>query len=107
VACIKKAANGEVGFGTHAKSEPAHYPQAALMLFCAADLPFSLVGDVVTWPYAVVYSIINQPSPPPPVTLANPPVTETLPIPPVTHPMPIPIPPVTQTKAEGRPQATP
>ena len=69
MSCIKKAANGELAFKTHAKSEPAQYPQAALMLFCAADLPFSLIGDVVTWPYAAAYSFINQPVPTPPVTL--------------------------------------
>jgi hypothetical protein len=40
------------------------------MLFCAADLPFSLIGDVLTWPYAAAYSFINQPIPTPPVTPA-------------------------------------
>jgi uncharacterized protein YceK len=41
-------------------------------LFCAADLPFSLVGDVLTWPYTAAYSCINQPIPTPPETQAPP-----------------------------------
>ncbi len=41
------------------------------MLFCTADLPFSFVGDVVTWPYTAAYSCINQPIPTPPVTHAS------------------------------------
>jgi hypothetical protein len=68
VSCIKKAENGEFGFKTHSDSESEHYPQVALQLFCAADLPFSLIGDVVTWPYTAAYSFINQPIPTPPVT---------------------------------------
>jgi hypothetical protein len=78
--CIKKASNGEFDFRTHPKSESEQYPQVALMLFCAADLPFSLIGDIVTWPYTATYSFINQP---------------------------VPTPPVTQVKAEDRPQASP
>jgi uncharacterized protein YceK len=98
LACIQKAANGELGFKTHDTSESEHYPRAALRLFCAADLPFSLIGDVVTWPYTVSYAFINQPIPPPPVTLADPTVSQTIPIPipPVTQPMPIPIPPAAE-----------
>src|SRR4051794_41045008 len=56
VACIQKASNGELGFRSHARSDSDRYPQIALMAFCAIDLPFSLIGDIVTWPYAVVYS---------------------------------------------------
>jgi uncharacterized protein YceK len=74
--CIKKAANGDFGVRTHPKSESEQDPQLTLMLLCAADLPFSLIGDVVTWPYTVAYSYINQPIPTPPVTLTNPPVTQ-------------------------------
>jgi uncharacterized protein YceK len=70
VQCIKKAANGEFGFGKHSESESEPYPQAILMLACAADLPLSLIGDTLTWPYTVSYSIINQPVPTPPVTQA-------------------------------------
>jgi uncharacterized protein YceK len=71
VGCIKTAANGESGFRTHPRSESEQYPQVARTLFCAADLPFSLIGDVVTWPYVVAYSFINQPIPTPPVTQAT------------------------------------
>ena len=74
--CLKKAANGEVGFRTHTRAESEHYPRVALALFCAADLPFSLVGDVVTWPYTVVYSYINQPIPTPPVIVTDLPVVQ-------------------------------
>jgi uncharacterized protein YceK len=67
--CIKKSANGESG--THA----GEYPQVALMLLCVADLPFSLVGDVVMWPYTVAFTRINEPVPTPTLTIASPPVT--------------------------------
>jgi hypothetical protein len=40
------------------------------MLLYALDLPFSLMGDVVTWPYTAAYSFINQPVFVPPVTQA-------------------------------------
>ena len=88
VSCIKEAANGECGFRIRPKSESEQYRQVALGLFCAADLPFSLIGDVVTWPYTATYSYINQPFPTPPVTQA-------------------PIRPVTQATAEVRPQTAP
>ena len=89
VACIKEAANGDLGFRTHHKSESEQYPQRALMLFCAADLPFSLLGDVVTWPFTVSYTCINQPSPLPPMPLVGPSVIQ-FPIAPGTQPMPVP-----------------
>jgi uncharacterized protein YceK len=94
--CFKKAANGELGFRTHAKSESEEYPQVALMLFCAVDLPLSLIGDIVTWPYTASYSVINQPIPTPPVVFATPPVAQPIPTPPLTKPMPIPTSPATQ-----------
>lgn len=68
VGCIKKAVNGELAFGPHAQSESGQRPQVGLLVLCAADLPLSLMGDVLTWPYTVVYSFINQPVPTPPVT---------------------------------------
>src|SRR5262245_13022266 len=68
VVCIKQAAKGELAVGAHAKAEQE--PQVALMLLCAADVPFSFVGDVVTWPYTAAYSFINQPVPVPPVIQA-------------------------------------
>jgi uncharacterized protein YceK len=118
VACIKQATNGELGYRTHAKSESEQYPQVVLMLVCAADLPFSFIGDVVTWPYTVAYSYINQPIPTPPVTLTTSPVTQAtpnppgtlpmpLPIPPGTQPMPLPIPPGTQATAVSQPRISP
>jgi uncharacterized protein YceK len=107
VACLQKAANGEVCFRGHPKSDSEQYPQRALMLFCAADLPLSLVGDLVTWPYTVVYTFINQPIPTPPVLIANPPVPPAIPAPPDTPPMPIPIPPEGQALPEAQPQAPP
>jgi uncharacterized protein YceK len=102
LACIKKAANGELGFRTHPKSESEQYPQVALMLFCAADLPFSCIGDAVLWPYTVVYNYINQPIPIPPVTQAILPPPATQPM-----PMPIPIPPVAQATTVSQPKTSP
>jgi uncharacterized protein YceK len=92
VGSIKKAENGEFVCGTHPTSASVQPSQVALMLLCAADLPFSFIGDVVTWPYTSTYCYINKPIPTPPVILA-PPVTQTLP--------------VTQATAEDRPQTTP
>ena len=66
VSCIQKAENGEFSFTTHPKSESESepHPQIAPMLLCAADLPFSLIGDIVTWPYTAAYVCINQTIPP-------------------------------------------
>lgn len=71
VVCIRRAADGELGLRAHPKSDAEQYPQAALMLFCAADLPLSLVGDVLTWPYTAAYSAVNEPIPVPPVVQAT------------------------------------
>ncbi len=73
VGCIETAANGEDGFRTHPRWESEQYRQVALMLCCAADLPFSFIGDVVTWPYTASYTCINRPAPTPPVILGPPP----------------------------------
>ena len=72
VSCMKKAATGDCAFGTQPKSDSVRHPQAALLLLCAADLPLTVIGDVVTWPYAVSYTFINSPVPTPPVTQAPP-----------------------------------
>ena len=90
VSCIRKAANGDSGVGAHPHSESGDYPRAVLMLACAADLPLSLIGDIVTWPYAVAYSFINQPVPVPLVVVADPLVTGSAPTSPTAPPMPIP-----------------
>jgi uncharacterized protein YceK len=111
LSCIQKAADGEVGFKTHPKSESEQYPQRALMLFCAVDLPLSLIGDILTWPYTVTYTFINQPVPTPPVIIppyAVPPGPVPVPSPPATPPMPTPTPPpVAQVKAVGQPKNSP
>lgn len=70
VSCLNRAANGELGAGAHARPETEQYPQMALVLFCAVDLPLSLIGDLVTWPYTAAYSFINQPVPTPGITQA-------------------------------------
>ncbi|QJX00827.1 hypothetical protein FTUN_8465 [Frigoriglobus tundricola] len=63
--CIRKAANGDLGFRAHPKSDAEQYPQLALMCFCAVDLPFSVIGDILTWPYTVSFTLINEPVPTP------------------------------------------
>lgn len=90
--CMKKAATGEYGSKPHTKSDSEQYPQMVLMLFCAMDLPFSFVGDVVTWPYTAAFTFINQPVPVPPVTIINTPVTQAGTNPYGTQPMPLPTP---------------
>ncbi|QEG28731.1 hypothetical protein GobsT_35170 [Gemmata obscuriglobus] len=97
--CIRKAANGEGGLRAHGSSEPEPYPKLAVMLLCAVDLPFSLVGDVVMWPYTVAYNYVNQPVPTVPVTsavpypgLAAPPLTPAPAAPPAMLPMTAPAP---------------
>jgi hypothetical protein len=70
------------------------------VLFCAADLPFSLVGDIVVWPFAV-YNFINQPVPAPPVAITasavqpiqTPPPKPASPTLPAPQPLPTPLPP--------------
>ncbi len=88
VACIQRAANEEFGVRTHPLSDTEQCRQVALMLFCAADLPFTLIGDVVTWPYAASYTCVNQP----------------VPLPPLVH---APSPPPTPVNVEGQPLAPP
>ncbi len=66
VQCIEKASAGE------AVPERHPCPAAAVVLGCAADLPFSFVGDLLTWPYTAGYTWINQPVPVPPVIQAPP-----------------------------------
>jgi uncharacterized protein YceK len=89
VSCIE-ATNGECDCGP--SSKPEQYRQVALKVFWAADLPFSVIGDVVTWPYTATYSYINQPIPIPPLR-QGPPLTQ--------------VPPATQATTEGRPQTSP
>lgn len=80
VCCLKKAENGELNSKIASRAASEQHPQVTRMLFYAADVPFSVIGDVVTWPYTATYSYINKP---------------------------IPTPPFTQAEAEGRPQTSP
>jgi uncharacterized protein YceK len=107
VACLRGGMNEEPVSGTHLKSESGPYPRQLLTVLCAVDLPFSLIGDVVTWPYTAVYSVVNDPIPVPPLVLADVPVTQPLPPAPVTPPMPLPIPPATQPMSKDQPQVPP
>ena len=94
VSSIDKTTTGQSGCTPG--SPPEQYRQVALKVFCAADLPFSFIGDVVTWPYTATYTYINQPTPTTPVTLAP------------TYPvMQAPTPPVTQATAEIQSQTSP
>ncbi len=70
LACIDNAADGGSGCKAHPPSESEQYRQAAHTVLCAADLPLSLVGDIVTWPYTAAYTFINSPVPVPPMTPA-------------------------------------
>ena len=85
---MKKAAARDFSFGTHAPAGLKQPPQVVPWLLCAADLPFTFVGDIVTWPYTASYTSINQPIPLPPLTRA-------------------PHLPVATVPAEGLPQAPP
>lgn len=59
VVCIQKA-----------REDSENSQRLARMILCAVDLPFSLIGDVVLWPYTVTFNFINQPPPVPPVAQA-------------------------------------
>src|SRR5262249_2075224 len=72
-------------------SDPGGFTRAALALPWAVDVPLSVVGDVVTWPYTAAYTCINAPVPGPTFFPAPPPVV----------PPPLPAP------AEAQPQASP
>lgn len=109
LACIQQAHAGDAPAKPHRKYGSEQYPHEAMAVLCALDLPFSLVGDVVTWPYTFTYSRINAPTDYPPVALGPPPTVvpplpPLLPAPNAAPPMPIPTPPGGPA-AEGRPQA--
>jgi len=65
--CIRQEENGEFGCKRHPRSDSEQSLQWAATLFCVVDLPFSLIGDIVTCPYTATYSYINQPISVPPV----------------------------------------
>jgi uncharacterized protein YceK len=62
VQCLTEVRDGEVTLRTGREWEPLRHEQHLLMVLCAADLPFSLIGDVISWPYTRTYSYINQPN---------------------------------------------
>jgi hypothetical protein len=68
LSCFQQASTGAAGLRVHPNSESESYRQHALMTFCAIDLPLSLIGDLVMWPYTAAYAYINQPTSTPPVT---------------------------------------
>lgn len=70
VMCMKTAGNGDTGCGIQPDSASQQHLQAARTFLCAVDLPFSLIGDLLTWPYTAAYTYINQPVPLPPMAQA-------------------------------------
>lgn len=71
----------------------ADYSRRTSAVWSAVDLPFSFVGDLVTWPYVRIYLIVNAPVPVPPVTFADPSGAQSQPPAPAPKPMPVPVPP--------------
>lgn len=112
LACLHKA-GAEPGLGVYHKAESEPYPAEVLTLLCAVDLPLSLVGDLLTWPYTAAYTTVNAPVPVPPLVLvdaptARPPATSLPAVPPATKPTPVlpppaPLPPDALPKTEKRP----
>jgi uncharacterized protein YceK len=90
---MTEARGGAAPAGPGEEWEPKPHQLVALVL-CAADLPLSLVGDVLTWPYTRSYTYINQPNDYLPIQVAPP-------------PPPILVAPPAQVPADGRPQAAP
>jgi uncharacterized protein YceK len=72
LASIQKTADADTGADAHPVSDAEHYRRTAVRVLCAVDLPLSLVGDVVTWPYTQSYVYINQPVPLPPLVIPPP-----------------------------------
>lgn len=111
LACLQSGANEDPAPRARLKSESGPYPHQLLTVLCAADLPLSLIGDVVTWPYTTVYSVVNEPIPLPPLVLADAPATQPLPQvpptpPPMTPPMPLPTPPAPVPMSKDGPRAS-
>ena len=95
VAGIRKSSGEEPGPITHRKAKSEQYPHEVLTLLCAVDLPFSAVGDLLTWAYTSAYTTANEPVPVPPVTFASAPATLQLP-PAPPPPKPTAMPPMKQ-----------
>jgi uncharacterized protein YceK len=70
--CMTETTGQDSAYPQHPDAEVNHFRRSALKLLCAVDLPFSLVGDVVTWPYTASYTVINSPVPVPPMAQSIP-----------------------------------
>jgi uncharacterized protein YceK len=90
VECIRKATNGEPSSAASAEKKVSLYPKWAIVSLCALDLPLSLIGDILTWPYTATYSFINEPVPVPPVMIGTPATTSPAPLPSADVPTPVP-----------------
>ena len=75
MAAIHNPSGNEPGPITHRKHQSEQYPHEMLTFLCAVDLPFSLVGDLLTWAYTSAYTTVNAPVPVPPITFAASPAT--------------------------------
>lgn len=78
--CLTEVRDGGVTLRTGEEWEPLRHEQHLLMLLCAADLPFSFVGDVISWPYTRTYAYINAPTDYPAILVTAPPPVPTPPI---------------------------
>ncbi len=65
--CLAMAANGESNCCPGPVAGCNEVSPRAAMFWCAVDLPFSCIGDLLTCPYVMGYRFINQPIPIPPV----------------------------------------
>ena len=97
VRCLNEARDGQLNLTSAQTWEAKDRPQYGLAALVAADLPLTLVGDVLTWPYCRAYQYINQPTDYP--TFVMPPAAGGLPAgpftpaaPPASLPAPAPVP---------------
>ncbi len=97
MAAIHKSSGEESGPVTHRKRQSEQYPHEMLTFLCAVDLPFSLVGDLLTWAYTSAYTTVNAPT----ITFADAPATLPLPAAPLAT-KPTAVPPATQPMAPAR-----
>ncbi|MFO0796582.1 MAG: hypothetical protein U0804_03840 [Gemmataceae bacterium] len=72
VRCLNGASAGHSGVGP-LEADGMTGPRVGSMILCAADLPLSLVGDALTWPYTRAYTCVNEPTDLPPILVAPPP----------------------------------
>jgi uncharacterized protein YceK len=70
LSCIQNASNGDSDSKTGPMPDSEEH-QTAHMLLWAVDLPFTCIGDVITWPYTASYTFINTPVPVPPIMQAT------------------------------------